>query len=189
MLEIWVAAGHNGEKRELIPSKTWRLSSLQKTSGCLNKSSIRAVGCRSWSCTRWRDSPECSPVTAPCATAFSDSESNRVWPSGQAAKVSSLWTRRCHFYSHWVLFSSLTGLTSQPTTPTWVLLSGFPKLCWWVFRGIILLTAECTGTLSSFLVARLLSTGWGGARRACETIKACEAHLCYSNWLVCDNRV
>ena len=128
MLKIWETAGHNGEKRELIPSKTWHLSSLQKPSCRLSKSSIRAVGCRCWSCARRRDLLEHSLFTATCATTPSDSGSNGVWPSGHAAKVSSRWTGWCHFYSRWVVFSSLEGLTSQLN---YTELSGFSKLCWW----------------------------------------------------------
>lgn len=114
MLEISETTGHDGEKRgEKIPPKAWHLSSLQRTSCCLSKSSIRAAGCRSWSRAQWRDLLEHSPFTATCATALSDTESSRVRPSGHAAKVSVLWNRWCHFYSHWVVFSSLRGLTSQ----------------------------------------------------------------------------
>lgn len=191
MLEIWETTGHDGEKREekreLIPPKAWHLSSLQKSSCCLSKSSIRAVGCRSWSGAR-RDLLEHSPFTATCATALPDSESSRVRPSGRAAKVSSLWNRWCHFYSHWVVFSSLRGLTSQlnycKVGPA-VWLFQATLMGEWVFKKASSSKMQSAqGHLSDYLVSRLLPPNWemwAGVMQQGETemTKACAAHLDY----------
>lgn len=131
----------------------------------LSKSSVRAVGCRSWSGTRRRDLLEHSPFTTACATALSDSESSRVWPSGHAAKVSSLWNRWCHFYSHWVVFSSLRGLTSQlnytKVGPAVWLFQATLMGEWVLKKASFSKMQSAQGYLSDYLVSRLLPANWG----------------------------
>lgn len=171
MLEIWEAAGHNGEKRELIPSQPRCLSVLQKSSGCLSKPSM-GIWLQVPSCTRQRGSVQCSPVTAACAAAFADLESSRVWPSGHAAKFSSLRTRWCHFCSHWVLFSSVRELTS---------LSKHAELspAAWLFQAALMEQWVSTGAQFSSL--QRSQGNWSrGLQQEAEIGKGCAADLCYS---------